>query len=641
MPIRRSFPIRRPRERIGALAIAPVLAVGSLALFAAGPAAAHVTSPRSAASTAASTAVRPNRIGMMDCNGWSPKYQSVSPTFRMRCVDPRGKVKGQQTPWVAGGKAYQSNGRFMDNGHYVGHDEPSVKFISSAPNSANTFSFYLKMPTEPAKAPNASGTVIHYAELSLAPWFGLPLCDPKSYPQNPCTPDSDANIGANTAKAAGAAFMELQLYPPGFTPFADDVSCSRTFWCAAMTIDSLESLFNFKDLNPNCEEPINFAFLQTNGIPTGPPSPQKSNFATFTPNKHTLRIHDGDVIRLSISDPAAGFTATIHDYTTGYTGTMTASARNGFMNTNYKTCKGTRYTFHAEYDTAKPANQVPWAALQGGVLMQQETGHSEICRSLANKDPEGFSGFKDPDVYDTCIGANNEGAHAVGEGGCKPKTGVCKNATTQGTTEPIACPSNNVNSGQLCEFADGACMPAGYRPITIHGHKAREHSPVNFCQDNRFQNGDLDFDGIPYQAGKWPNGSKNNPTSFRYAGPFDASGATYPRIQFETDIAGSEFLCNIFTGLNCDAPPLSAKFYPFWSLTNKRGQGIGALFKAPDCIWNFGAKIPGVTEHTFGRDKQYGEPATAVFGGTLISAIQVNPEVNQKLGCRTLAEPAH
>ena len=47
----------------------------------------------------------------------------------------------------------------------------------------------------------------------------MPICDPKSYPQNPCTPDSDTNSGLiSDPNAAGSAFMELQFYPPGFTP---------------------------------------------------------------------------------------------------------------------------------------------------------------------------------------------------------------------------------------------------------------------------------------------------------------------------------------------------------------------------------------------------------------------------------------
>ena len=66
---------------------------------------------------------------------------------------------------------------------------------------------------------------------------------------------------------------------------------------------------------------------------------------------------------------------------------MTASAANGFMNTNIADCTGTPFTFHAEYSTAKQQNQVPWAALEGGVLMQQEIGHSEVCNSVKNQDP--------------------------------------------------------------------------------------------------------------------------------------------------------------------------------------------------------------------------------------------------------------
>ena len=73
-------------------------------------------------------------------------------------------------------------------------------------------------------------------------------------------------------------------------------------------------------------------------------------------------------------------------------------------------CDGQPFTFHAEYNTAKQQNQVPWAALERGVLMEQETGHFETCNSLTNKD--GFSttdangeSYTDPDVYQTCVGA--------------------------------------------------------------------------------------------------------------------------------------------------------------------------------------------------------------------------------------------
>ena len=51
------------------------------------------------------------------------------------------------------------------------------------------------------------------------------------------------------------------------------------------------------------------------------------------------------------------------------------------------TCSGTPFNFHPEYNTAQQQNQVPWAALEGGVLMQQEIGHFEPCSSVTNAFP--------------------------------------------------------------------------------------------------------------------------------------------------------------------------------------------------------------------------------------------------------------
>ena len=68
--------------------------------------------------------------------------------------------------------------------------------------------------------------------------------------------------------------MELQFYPPGFTPFLSAESCSGTQWCSAINIDSLECTFGFATCNGDCEEPVNFSYLQTNGIPPGSPAPQ-------------------------------------------------------------------------------------------------------------------------------------------------------------------------------------------------------------------------------------------------------------------------------------------------------------------------------------------------------------------------------
>ena len=43
------------------------------------------------------------------------------------------------------------------------------------------------------------------------------------------------------------------------------------------------------------------------------------------------------------------------------------------------------------------------------------------------------------------------------------------------------------------------------------------------------------------------------------------------------------------------------------------------------CVWNFGNDQPN-TVRDFGRDAQYGAPNLARYGGTLISAVQPNPQ---------------
>jgi hypothetical protein len=572
-----------------------------------------------AADQPGAVSIAPNPVNEMDCNGHSKAYKTVRPQSGMLCTDMisinHKTGQGQQ---------------FDDNGWYIGHDEPSIRFLSDVPGSATTMTYYAKIPVDPKAAATASGSVTDYAELSVAPWFGLPLCDPQSYPQNPCKPDSDSNSGQiNNPKDAGDAFMELQLYPPGYTPFIDNVSCSATKWCAAMTIDSAECSFAFFYCNPNCPEPVNFAWLQTNGVPAGPPSPQRQDASTYTPNAHTLLINPGDVIQVSITDPSKGFTTTIHDRTTGQTGWMTASAANGFMNSNLNTCNGTPFTFHAEYSTATAGAQVPWAALTGGVLMEQEIGHSEICGSLANQDPFALaypdgSTVLDPDVYDSCVGGS-DAANDAGEGPCTMNsafTDLCTSALTQGPSGPVGCANSSSTANVHCEFADGACFPQGSRTAFVDGNPVTYVSGANLCLANRFQNGDLDYDGADYVPFTWPNGTSDHPTSFQYVGPFMASGQPYPQLQFETDASGSANLCNVGSGRGCVLPPTSAKFYPYWSLSPSPS-ALGS--KLTSCVWNFGGNLPN-TVANFGGDAQYGAPDTARFGGTNLSAVLTNPE---------------
>ncbi|MDA8331873.1 MAG: hypothetical protein M0027_11865 [Candidatus Dormibacteraeota bacterium] len=615
--------------------------------------------------------VVPNHVNELDCNGFSNVYKSVKPDLGGLCTDPL-------TP--PGTWSTQAS-RFYDNGHYIGHDEPSVKFISNQPGSGSDMTYLMRVATDPNGTPTAfpgPNNTTDYAELSPAPWFGLPICDPLSYPLNPCTPQSDSNSGAiGNPKSAGSAFMELQFYPPGFTPFADAPSCDQTHWCVALTIDSLEAAFNFSPINLACEEPVNFAYLQTNGIPAGPPSPQLADASTYVPNANTLMINGGDVLKVTIKDVwvpattvsvgggtysvAAGYAlqTSVTDLTTGQTGTMTASAANGFMDTEgivngavNPTCNGEPFNFAAEYSTASQANQVPWAALEGGVLMEDELGHFQACSSVSNPFPQSNADLTDNSVYQVCNGGSEGPGFQSHEQGCSLVTGNCPGATTQGG---LACPpppggsQPNFTEGLSCEYSDALCMPKGPRQVTINGVTSVADWPVAGCQDDVFQNGDLDFDGTSYQP-DWPNGQPNHPTSFEYLGPFANGTTPYPQVQFETDVLASEAFCNVATGLGCSVPPVGANFYPFWSLGRGSlsacmggGDGQGAqgcrngqdgqamalgnqAMHGSSCLWNFGNVIPGTTVNTFGQSAEYGSADLLRYGGTATSAVMPNPQ---------------
>jgi len=311
--------------------------------------------------------------GGLDCNGFSP----LQTTYRhMLCTEVAALGSGESA--------------FEDNGRYIGHDEPAISFFSNKPGSGNDVTFVTTLPKEPKQLPTGSthGPVWDF-QLRPTDWFGMILCDTQSYPEGThvCKPRSDSNLQAvPTARHAGAAVMELQMYPPGWN---SSISCQTGAkrWCAALTIDSFEGDFA-GNINPNCQEPVNFAFLTHDGVPVGPPGPDTQTAQTFTMTPDVLRMNGGDTLRLHIHDSRAGLTTTIDDLTTGQRGTMTASAANGFRHiiwdpTNL-TCQGAPYSFHAMFDTAapptpsgQPRGWAEWSAHTINVSYSGEIGHFE------------------------------------------------------------------------------------------------------------------------------------------------------------------------------------------------------------------------------------------------------------------------
>jgi hypothetical protein len=301
--------------------------------------------------------------GGLDCNGFSKIQKPLKVTDI--CADFRlGNARGE------------------DNGHYIGHDEPSIGFFSSAPHSGSNFQWEITLPHE--RALPATQSFENFATF----WFGLALCDPNSgFVRGPCIPNSDRN----DPNSAGSAVLEMQFYPPGFPPFINRISCDLTHWCASLHINSLENMDN-GELNPNCTETTNFAFIQRNGVPTGPPGFADLNEASVTPNEETLLMNQGDHLRVTImdvpGDVSGGVMTRIDDLTTGQSGFMVASASNGYQTANPNTCAPSNFSFHPEFATAKFGNFVSWAALQLNVNVAWEIGHFELGKEGDHDDDD-------------------------------------------------------------------------------------------------------------------------------------------------------------------------------------------------------------------------------------------------------------
>ena len=106
-------------------------------------------------------------VGNLDCNGYSKIQKPLRP--RLTCADFRDS----------------DGGRGYDNGHYIGHDEPGIGFISTVPHSGNNLQWDFTLSTD-RPLPAAQSF-----ELFPAVWFAMALCDPNSFPNGACIPDSD------------------------------------------------------------------------------------------------------------------------------------------------------------------------------------------------------------------------------------------------------------------------------------------------------------------------------------------------------------------------------------------------------------------------------------------------------------------
>jgi hypothetical protein len=531
-----------PRRRVTTTLVGLLLAVAAAVAFTGSAAAA---SQGSASQTAR---------GALDCNGFSPIQQSIKPTGA--CTDIRGFANTHN--------ANLDDGRFYDNGHYIGHDEPDLTFLSNRPGSGNDVTWTETLPRDPIAVPTV-GTpgqdVTHWFELSVAPWFSMALCDPYSYPQTRCSPNSDSNAPrqgfpgapAHGFPGGGSSFLEVQFYPPGEAPFFDNISCDNSHWCASLHINDLECTLGFGHCNTACEEPTNFAFIQKNGVPTGPAGPQVATIGTVTPNDQTLLMNPGDTITVHIFDaPLSGggqaLEVHVDDTTTGQSGFMQASAANGYMATNIGNCKGIPFNYEPEYSTAKQGNIVPWAALQTDISTQFEIGHWTPCSSLSDPATGDLLGFTAGDPYSlTCNG-------------------------------PYESTSDSASDNPEGFAGDAFCYPAGDMHTALNQFGVfSDPNMMTGCM-NLFSGGDIDFDGTSYWA-DWPTGTTptaTTPGSFVQSAP-TSNGQSYSQSFFQTDVALSESTCGDDISGCTVPPPGPGNFYPYWS-TSTTGGGCSILF---------------------------------------------------------------
>lgn len=464
---------------------------------------------------------------------------------------------------------------------YIGHDEPAINFYSDVPGSGNSAIYLLTLPLDPPTPPVQNGGGTFNFQLHVTFWIGMNLCDSESYPlfTKKCEPDTDANIFDSTdpnspqfiGKHPGTAFMELQFYPPGWilSPQLSD----PTNYFAALNIFSLQqtgatgTLNNLDCQNRTGVESGNFAVITRNGVPLTPPNPLGANFGrnNFDMN-NVLSMAPGDQILVILHDTRHGLEIILSDLTSHQSGTMVASARNGFGQVLFQpastTCNVAPYDFHAMYSTSNLHTRTPWSGGTDNTTFSDELGHFEFC-DLA-----------DPNSLDCLVPGKQD-----------RKTGLDADDT-------------------FCFSPGGPFLPG-----------------PPFIQVGGCANDETDFDGQSYLR-DWPGtladtrrDQQLHPQPVRFTSPLfiasDGSLRNFDRVAFETDMPAFDPNCNAGNPAGCVVPAKGMQFYPFYTTTESAPDGI--------CRWQFGGGLIPGTKNDFG-----GNP-TAAWGTHFNSVFQTGP----------------
>jgi hypothetical protein len=316
-----------------------------------------------------------------------------------------------------------------------------------------------------------------------------------------------------------------------------------------------------QNLNSSCAAQVggveldNFAFVTLDGKPTGPPDPLRSTPASFTPDNDVLFMGQGDTVRVTVDDSQAGLRVALADLTSRQTGTMTASAANGFAQMVFAPspstlCQSVPYTFHPMYSTSSIDTRATWTAFPYNIAYSDETGHFDYCSQVNTS-----------------------------SGNCTGVEGAPGDQEVADADDSLCFAPSQATADQI-----GGCTASNYG-----------------------------FDGTPY-LNDWPDGQPNRPTPVMFTSPLTGPGFTINYRQtalvaplpFNEQGAGNQ-PCNMYTRTGCTLIPVTddgqpAQFYPYFYTTRVDG-----------CSWGEGTSIPGLTVSDFGKQQQYGTYDPGVY----------------------------
>ncbi len=374
----------------------------------------------------------------------------------------------------------------------------------------------------------------------------------------PCTPESDSNAptlltAINCSRTAtqggGSAFMEMQLYPPGNPPVRRQRELRR---------HALVRGAHHRQPRVHQRASRHAIRLRGAGQLRLHPEQRRADRSARTagrgprhlmPNNQTLLMNPGDTITIHMSDaPAPGggnaFEVVIDDLTHAH---RPASCRRprptASMNTSISQLRRHAVQLPAGVQRPRPSRQhhpVGRACRPTSAPSSRPATSRPAPRSATRSAPTRSTRPTPAATYNECVGPVRERGPAGQHDGRDRRRDVL------------------LRRGH----------PSGLRRPR---HVARSPTMITGCQDNFFQNGDLDFDGTPYWT-EWPTGLR--PTIYPVQLPRtvpDHGGQAVPAVLLP-DRHRAERVALLCTpeqthpGPAAPVPPQGpGGFYPYWT----------------------------------------------------------------------------